>query len=741
MQVSDYGTPKCLRQSPSRNTRPSEPMSPESTQVQMVNSSNRQFVPGFLMGDLRSSPQNGYVSPLLKSPNQTSTINHPTKTVQARLSGIKSPTFERSGRRHASPPTQSLWSSANQRKNFEVENMASESGGSVQHNLNISNNFLTPSRPDVASLKYSSPFQSPIQMNSLDVSRRDGDDETATWVTVFGYDQAQANSVLQHFSHIGTIEKYVITNGGNWMNIKYANKIQARCALNRNGRVLDGKIMIGVRKCTDLSALNSVDAVSTVNQDIMTDRSDSSDSRESLISGNKNGVFSKPSEPILPAPKLGSPLVRGGVRNGVVKMESSEGFNQSFCGRGDSVSGPIRNGSSGLSRHSSMRPLAAPYQPPPRCQVTRANQFQTFKIDFLIPELFKDNKQTNPERPIRRYRRLSNVVNSTIRAIRQQSEENRKQSQQIHLEIETRNRVKTLLASAKNGSFGTDEPVLSQKKSKKLENLSKELFDTEKRYLESLRILKEASDRVQTIESDHKDALRDVFKEIPSLHMLHGIIDSRFYKTPDKEPNLAWFIQIFTSAEISPFMNIYRTFLSRVGVKYETLQYIYEKDKLFQQFCQSLVLTSQFSEQHTQSIPGMYIGIQSRLMRYQLLLQKISDLLLDEINKERCDCALKITINVLKSSEEEVSKNEMISKAILINSKLEGRKNKSDKLSLFIRSGPCLKIPRRSVNHKPLNRHLFLFSDYLILTDPEVLATSHYMVKSELTIVSMIVKH
>lgn len=52
----------------------------------------------------------------------------------------------------------------------------------------------------------------------------------------------------------------------------------------------------------------------------------------------------------------------------------------------------------------------------------------------------------------------------------------------------------------------------------------------------------------------------------------------------------------------------------------------------------------------------------------------------------------------------------MISKAILINSKLEGRKNTEDKLSLFIRSGPCLKIPRRSVNRKPLNRHLFLVS-------------------------------
>lgn len=36
------------------------------------------------------------------------------------------------------------------------------------------------------------------------------------------------------------------------MNIKYANKIQARCALNKNGRVLAGKFMIGVRRCSDL---------------------------------------------------------------------------------------------------------------------------------------------------------------------------------------------------------------------------------------------------------------------------------------------------------------------------------------------------------------------------------------------------------------------------------------------------------------------------------------------------------
>lgn len=37
------------------------------------------------------------------------------------------------------------------------------------------------------------------------------DDESATWITVFGYDPAQANFVLQHFSHLGTIEKYIVS--------------------------------------------------------------------------------------------------------------------------------------------------------------------------------------------------------------------------------------------------------------------------------------------------------------------------------------------------------------------------------------------------------------------------------------------------------------------------------------------------------------------------------------------------
>lgn len=86
MQVSDFGGQKYNRQSPSRNVNLSEPMSPGSPHTQNMNSSNRQFLPGFLMGDLRSSPQNVYCSPLLKSPNQVANNSHQIKITQVRIS-------------------------------------------------------------------------------------------------------------------------------------------------------------------------------------------------------------------------------------------------------------------------------------------------------------------------------------------------------------------------------------------------------------------------------------------------------------------------------------------------------------------------------------------------------------------------------------------------------------------------------------------------------------------------------
>lgn len=38
---------------------------------------------------------------------------------------------------------------------------------------------------------------------------------------------------------------------GNWIHLLYENKIQARRALSRNGRVYNGNMMVGVVPCTD----------------------------------------------------------------------------------------------------------------------------------------------------------------------------------------------------------------------------------------------------------------------------------------------------------------------------------------------------------------------------------------------------------------------------------------------------------------------------------------------------------
>lgn len=56
---------------------------------------------------------------------------------------------------------------------------------------------------------------------------------------------------LMCFVTLRSLSVLQITNDGNWMHIKYQNKLQARCALSRNGRVFGDNIMVGVMPCSD----------------------------------------------------------------------------------------------------------------------------------------------------------------------------------------------------------------------------------------------------------------------------------------------------------------------------------------------------------------------------------------------------------------------------------------------------------------------------------------------------------
>lgn len=104
-----------------------------------------------------------------------------------------------------------------------------------------------------------------------------------------------------------------------------------------------------------------------------------------------------------------------------------------------------------------------------------------------------------------------------------------------------------------------------------------------------LSYFQDISTKVETIESEHRETLRSVFKEIPSLYMLHEHLDTACGQDGIPLTVERW-VEVFTSARLAPFFNMYKAFLSRVLSTYKTLLSIYDKDKPFKEFCQAIVV-------------------------------------------------------------------------------------------------------------------------------------------------------
>lgn len=68
-------------------------------------------------------------------------------------------------------------------------------------------------------------------------------EERDFWVTVFGFDKERGTEpIIELFSRHGQIVKTALPNGknsGNWIHIRYATKIHAEQALQRNGSLMD----------------------------------------------------------------------------------------------------------------------------------------------------------------------------------------------------------------------------------------------------------------------------------------------------------------------------------------------------------------------------------------------------------------------------------------------------------------------------------------------------------------------
>nr|VZI02574.1 unnamed protein product [Spirometra erinaceieuropaei] len=296
-------------------------------------------------------------SSIFPSPHRSSRIT------QHRLSDMKTAVpLDRSARRHASPPTQSLWtSSLALTKNPDV---FSES---VRHSTPNASFGRSPMLQQGLRPALDSPFGNPRSEIKQEQSHSGPtllEDDSTAWVTVFGYPAAQASLILDQFSHFGTIEKYLITNNGNWMHLKYQNKIQAKCALNKNGRIFLGNIMIGVRRCTDMEVMRSSAAITLA------------DGLSAKVPSDETKVTMRPPGADFRSPGfLDSPLREVGNKR-------DDLINHSFTGPTQKPGTPSavdQRPTSGLTRHSSMRPLTGTYRPP--CSaLSRTSQNQSFRV-------------------------------------------------------------------------------------------------------------------------------------------------------------------------------------------------------------------------------------------------------------------------------------------------------------------------------------------------------------------------
>lgn len=203
------------------------------------------------------SPQKG---PNYGSKSQTTSSYLPSYLIG---STTTTPTTARSLQSAVSPKNVSFRTNENQmaKPRFPVEKNDGKANGPPVSALNsLFSPQSTPNRTFAGSatilhnesaheIDSADMLQSPSQ---LDPFFQEGGEVSMdpTWVTVFGFPNAAESFILRQFRQYGVILQFVSQHSqANWIHIQYKTKIQARKALSKNGKIIEGQIMIGVVPC------------------------------------------------------------------------------------------------------------------------------------------------------------------------------------------------------------------------------------------------------------------------------------------------------------------------------------------------------------------------------------------------------------------------------------------------------------------------------------------------------------
>lgn len=207
------------------------------------------YLPGYLMGDPLSPAAPSPINRQISSPNKINR-SHSNMTTSGLTSMPTTPLPYQASRQH------SLFKET---LNTSGRMGRSEKAGGGPPTINLMSTVNTPNST------VNSPF-SRLETSHLDssamtasrmreVNAQDEMDPLSVWVTVFGFPQAAASFIVSQLAACGTVLSQSLPTNGNWMHLRFQTKLQAKKALSKNGTIVGGTIMIGIRPCTDESVL------------------------------------------------------------------------------------------------------------------------------------------------------------------------------------------------------------------------------------------------------------------------------------------------------------------------------------------------------------------------------------------------------------------------------------------------------------------------------------------------------
>lgn len=255
-------------------------MSPASPPMAYPPSHSSPFLPGYLLGDQLSHHQT------TSSPRLWSSGGSHSPSAKSHSTPLGSGLTRRdSSRKVGAPPVKSLYSGtstdgSNTLGGFPLQGNSQSSPALRQMSVTASpapptsGLFQTPggSRGDTSLQNLSQAL--PVSPAQADPFYTQGDLKSddqldGTWVTVFGFPPGATSFILQQFSQYGTILKHVVATECNWMHIHYLNRIQAKKALSKDGKVYGGCMKIGVTACIEKAVMEDKENLSLARHSMM----------------------------------------------------------------------------------------------------------------------------------------------------------------------------------------------------------------------------------------------------------------------------------------------------------------------------------------------------------------------------------------------------------------------------------------------------------------------------------------